>query len=86
MTMTDIDAARSKKLLIKKLLWQDARERRHLSSRPEKQMKRSKELERFQKQVATLSKTYRSIRASRSKRRKLQRGTSTPQEEYYGRF
>ena len=49
----------------------------------EKQRKRSEELREFQKQVAKLSKTYKSIQSSRGKRRKLQRGTSTPQETYY---
>lgn len=49
----------------------------------EKQMKRSKDLEGFQRQVTALSKTYRSLRASRRKMRKLRRGLSTPQEEYY---
>lgn len=89
MTMTDIDAALD--MLQEAVDKEIALARREGAkafelgdhSQVEKQMKRSKELEGFQKQVATLSKTYRSIRSSRSKRRKLQRGTSTPQEAYY---
>ena len=50
----------------------------------ERQMKKSKELEAFKKQVGALHKAYKNIRSSRKKSPRAQRGSLTPIEAYYG--
>ena len=50
----------------------------------ERQMKKSKELAAFKKQVGALHKAYKNIRSSRKKSPRAQRGSLTPIKAYYG--